>query len=176
MPKLRPILEQTDSDGKFAYPYFARLINKYIKDNFMTYRKVIGPDKVPLKDARGNDIHEKNVVSIPGFCCFAGIDCEEDFWKLMQHPDRKYARLGKKLVTHIKTQMQDLLVNDKNNSYASLIGKTYFPEDEDAETLTKIPEKAKSDETEVNLGSELSKLDDKERLQAMRQIRDLLKR
>lgn len=174
MAKRRTILELTHGSGKFSYTLFVKLINRYIKENYMTYRNVVGPDGEALKDARGNNIVEKNVLSIPGFCCFAGIDCEEDFWTLMSHPNRDYAKLGKKLVTHIKKQMLDFLVNDKNNSYAALIGKTYFPDDENEESISKIPEKAKAGADDVDVGKEMSEMDEKERVKALRLLKNLM--
>lgn len=176
MPKIRGIIEQTTGSGKFNYANFTKLINSYIKENYKTLRTIKGPDNEIVTDNRGKPILEKNVISIPGFCCYAKIDCEEDFWVLMQVPDRRYARLGKKLVMHIKEQMLDFLVNDKNNNYASLIGKTYFPEDEDAETISKIPDEAKSSERDINLGEELANLEDNDRVEVLKNLKELFKK
>lgn len=169
------ILSATEGDSKFCLRKFRTLVNNYIVNNFNKKRWVLDPDGNQVKDAKGNPVFERCVLSVPGFCCYAGIDSEDDFWTLMQHKNREYATLGRRLITHIRTQCSDLIVNDKNNYYSLLIGKTYFPDENDGDGLKKIPQNVKKGENGLDLSSEFANMSAENRLEALKALKTILK-
>lgn len=170
------VLKYTEGSSKFCIKKFRTLINTYISENFGKKKWITDPDGNVCLDAKGNKMYERCVLSVPGFCCYAEIDSEDDFWTIMQHPNREYATLGKRLVTHIRQLCSELIVNDKNNYYSLLIGKTYFPDEIDGDGLQKIPQNVKNKEKGIDLSDELGNMQKEDKIEALKALRKLSKK